>query len=187
MSALLALILPLLTKIPGQLGEYFKGKQEIEMLKQKAELELQKANIQLSAELAKARLEYQKESLKATGKGFKYFTFGMWFGPYMAQLVYPPLGKQIFNNMLGMPEWYAQSCVAIMFTVWGISVSAPVVNNIFQGLGQYFAGRREYKLQKAEIDRKAFFTGIRKIFPKGLTQAQVDIIDDALDKGENNG
>ena len=184
MSAILALILPFLSKIPGQLGDYFKGQQEIEMLKQKAELELQKANIQLSAELAKARLEYQKASLKATGKGFKYFTFGMWFGPYILQLIYPPLGKQVFDNMLGMPEWYAQSCVAIMFTVWGISVSAPVVSSIFQSLGHYFQGRRQYKLDKAKIDRKAFFNGIRHIFPKGLTQAQVEVIDNALDKGE---
>jgi hypothetical protein len=83
-----------------------------------------------------------------------------------------------------MPEWYAQSCVAIMFTVWGISVSAPVVANIFQGLGHFFQARREYKLEKAKIDRKAFFGGMRKLFPKGMTQDQVNIMDSALDQGE---
>lgn len=184
MTAILSIILPLLMKLPGALGDYFKGQQEITVLKQKAEIELQKANIELSKELAQARLDYQKASLKATGKKFKYFTFVLWFGPYMSQILYPPLGRQIFENMAGMPEWYAQSCVAIMFTVWGISVSAPVVANIFSGLGRFFRERQDYKIKKAEVDRKVFFDGIRKLFPKGLNKAQVQVFDDALDKGE---
>ena len=36
--------------------------------------------------------------------------------------------------MLSMPPWYTQSVVTIMFTVWGISVTAPVVGSIFSGL-----------------------------------------------------
>lgn len=184
MSAILAFLLPMLSSLPGTIGDYFKGQQEIEKLKQQSELELQRANLQLSGDLAKARLEYQKESLKATGMTFKYFTFAMWFGPYMMQIIWPSMGKKIFDNMLGMPEWYAQSCVVIMFTVWGISVSAPVVANIFTGLSSYFQGRREYKLEKAKIDRKAFFDGMRKIFPKGMTQSQVDVMEEALNEGE---
>lgn len=186
MSAILAMILPLLSQLPGAVGDYFKRQQEIEKLKQEGRIELQKANIKLSGELAKAELERQREALRATGKNFKYFTFAMWFGPYIAQILYPPLGRTIFENMAGMPEWYAQSCVAIMFTVWGIAVSAPVVSNIFNGLGQFFKNRQSYKLQKAKIDRTAFFDGIRKLFPKGLTQAQVGVIDDALDKVETS-
>lgn len=182
MSAILAMILPLLSQLPGQIGGYFKGQQEVQILKQKAEIELQKANIELSAQLAKARLEYQKESLKATGKGFKYFTFAMWFGPYIAQIIYPPIGKQIFDNMLGMPEWYAQSCVAIMFTVWGISVSAPVVANIFAGLGNFFRERRIMKTAtSANVDNAALFEIIRSMTHNNqLSQRQVDKINDAL-------
>lgn len=184
MGALLAVILPLLAKIPGQIGEYFQTKQEIEKIKLDTEKQLQLANMTMQAEMAKANLEFQKSALAATGSMFKYFTFFMWFGPYMAQIVYPPLGKQIFDNMLGMPEWYAQSCVAIMFTVWGISVSAPVVANIFQGLGNFFQARRDYKIEKAKVDRKVFFDGLKKMFPKGLSQAQVEVFDNALDEGE---
>ncbi len=186
MGAILALILPLLAKIPGQIGDYFQTKQEIEKIKLDTEKQLQLANLNMQGEIAKANLEFQKTALGATGNRFKYFTFAMWFGPYVMQIVYPPLGKQIFENMLGMPEWYAQSCVAIMFTVWGISVSAPVVANIFQGLGNFFQARRDYKLEKAKIDRKAFFDGMKKLFPKGMTQQQVDIMSSALDSGEAN-
>lgn len=184
MGALLAIILPLLAKIPGQIGKYFQTKQEIEKIKLENQRQEALAQAQLAGEIARANLEFQKAALASTGATFKYFTFAMWFGPYMMQLVYPPLGKQIFDNMLGMPEWYASSCVAIMFTVWGISVSAPVIANVFTGMGQFFQARREYKLEKARIDRKAFFDGIKKLFPKGMNQAQVDLFDKALDDGE---
>jgi hypothetical protein len=184
MGAILALILPLLSQLPGKVGDYFKGQQEIEQLKQEAVKELQLANIKLAGELAKAELERQKEVLKATGAYFKYFTFGMWFGPYCAQVICPPLGKQIFENMLGMPEWYAQSCVAIMFTIWGISVSAPVIEKIFNGLGQFFKQRQIIKVAtSANADNTTLFEVIRAIAPgKQLSQAQVDKINAALGK-----
>lgn len=186
MGAILAIILPLLSQLPGAIGDYFKGQQKIEQLKQENNLAIQQANIQLAQEMARAKLEWQKEALKSTGSYFKYFTFIMWFGPYMAQLIYPPLGKQIFENMSGMPEWYAQSCVLIMFTIWGISVSAPVISNIFAGMKTFFAERRDYKVKitEAKYNRKAVFDVIRQIFPKGMNQAQVDLIDRALDAGE---
>jgi hypothetical protein len=184
MGAILAIILPLLAKIPGQIGEYFQTKQEIEKIKLENQRQEVLAQAKLAGEIALANLEFQKVALASTGSMFKYFTFFMWFGPYMSQIIYPPLGKQIFDNMLGMPEWYAQSCVLIMFTIWGISVSAPVVSNIFTGLGHFFQARRDYKIEKAKVDRKAFFDGMRKLFPKGMTPQQVEIMDNALDEGE---
>lgn len=184
MSAILALILPMLSSLPGKIGDYFAGQQQIEKLKQQAQMELQRANIELASEMAKAQLEFQKEALKSTGTYFKYFTFIMWFAPYMLQLVCPAIGHVIFENLAGMPEWYAQSCMTIMFTVWGISVSAPVVSNIFSNLSGFLADRRQYKLEKAKIDRKAFFDGIRKLYPQGLSQSQVDVLNKAIDDGE---
>lgn len=181
MGAILGIILPILSQLPGAIGGYFKGQQEIEVIKQQVAKELQLANVRLSGELAKAELEKQKEALKATGKGFKYFTFSMWFGPYLMQIIYPPLGKQIFDNMLGMPEWYAQSCVAIMFTIWGISVSSAVAASIFDGLSNFFAERRIVKAATSpNVDNEALFEVIRAIAPRGrLSQEQVDRINAA--------
>lgn len=184
MAAILAILLPLLAKIPGQIGEYFQTKQEIEKIKLDTERQLQLANLKLAGEVAKADLEKSKEIIKATGANFKYFTFFMWFGPFMLGVVWPSKAAEIFNNLSIMPQWYVESCMLIMFTVWGISVSAPVVGSIFSGLSSYMSGRREYKLEKAKIDRKAFFDGIKKLFPKGMNQAQVDLFDRALDEGE---
>lgn len=184
MIAILAILLPILANLPGQIGEYFKTRQEIEKIKLETEKELQLANLKLAGEVAKADLEKSKEIVKATGSGFKYFTFFMWFGPFILGLVWPSKATEVFSNLSNMPQWYVESCMLIMFTVWGISVSAPVISNIFSGLSNYMQGRREYKLEKSKIDRKAFFDGMRKIFPKGLTQDQVDVINDTLDKGE---
>lgn len=182
MGAVLALVLPMLTKIPGQIGDYFKARQEIEKLKLATEKELQIENLKLAGDVAKADLERSKEAVKATGAEFKCFTFFMWFGPYMAQIVYPPLGKQIFDNMLGMPEWYAQSCVAIMFTVWGISISAPVVANIFSGLGTFFADRRIIKAATSpNVDNEALFALIRSMKKDNkLSQEEVNRINKVI-------
>ena len=177
-------------KLPGQIGEYFQTKQEIQKIKLENERQEALAQAKLAGDIALANLEFQKVALASTGANFKYFTFAMWFGPYIMQIIYPALGKQIFDNMLGMPEWYAQSCVAIMFTVWGISVSAPVVANIFSGLGQFFQARREYKLEKAKIDRKAFYDALKKapwFKGKGIDQATVDVMESVLNETDEAG
>lgn len=184
MGAILAFILPLLSQLPSTIGDYFRKQQEIQAAKQQAELELQKANIQLAGELAKANMELSKEVLSSTGRGFKYFTFGMWFGPYMAQLLYPPIGKQIFENLLGMPQWYAQSCVAIMFTVWGISVGSTAIANIFSGISEFYKNKQIFKAALSpNVDNAALFELIRSVMPnKQLSQEQVDKINDSLQR-----
>ncbi len=71
-----------------------------------------------------------------------------------------------------------------MFTVWGISVSAPVVNGIFSGLGDFFSAKREHKLQMAKVDRKAFYDSVRaqKGFVLGEDVKTAEIAFDAMDK-----
>lgn len=149
---------------------------QIEMEKQK-----------LAAELAKAEVERAKAALGATSQTFKYVAFGVWFGPYVVGLVSPSWSAKIFQNLAGMPEWYVQSVVLIMFTIWGISTASPVVTSIFSSMQEFFREKRSFKLEKAAtkaaIDRKAFFDGLRAA--KGyLTQADVDAGNKALDKSE---
>lgn len=188
-GAILALILPFLAKLPGAAGDYFKQKQELQLEELKTQRDVEQARQQLASELAKAQLELDKAKLNATGTKFKYFTFFMWFGPFMVGTVAPARANDIFQNWAGMPDWYVQSCIVIMFTVWGISVSAPVVANIFSGLGQFMADRkdakRDFEIQKAKINRDALFAKVKSSwFPKGMTQSQVDTLDAAIDEGE---
>lgn len=170
---MLSAILGALAQLPGLLGQYFKRKYDLEEIRLETRKQIELEKQKLAAKLALAEQQRQEASLKATGTYFKYFTFVMWFGPYIAQLIWPPLGQKIFENMLGMPEWYAQSCVTIMFTVWGISVSAPAISNIFSGMHKFFKERRAYTLKKGALSDKEFFKKLRSI--QGyVTQEQVD-------------
>lgn len=184
-----ALLLPLLSTLGGKLGDYFKQKNDLEMERLQTQRQIEVAKQQMASEIAKAQVELNKTIVNATGSYFKYFTFIMWFGPFMIGTVSPSKAHDIFSNWAGMPDWYVQSCMLIMFTVWGISVSAPVVSNIFTGLGQFMAERkdakRDFEIQKAKINRDAVFAQVRaKWFPKGMNQQQVEDLDQALDDGE---
>lgn len=182
MSVILTTLFSLLSGLPGMLGDYFKKKQEIQVIKVDTERQIELSRQQLAAQLAQAEYERTKASLAATSEWFKYFTFAMWFGPFMVGLVSPSLAASIFSNLAGMPEWYVQSVVLIMFTIWGISTSAPVVTNIFSGMQTFFQERRQYKLdvKKLSIDKKSFYEGIRAV--KGrVTEADVKRFDPVID------
>lgn len=179
-----ALLIPLLASLPGMIGKYFSEVNAIKQAELETRRQIELAKQEMASQIAQAELQKANVIIGATGPFFKYFTFVMWFGPFMLGTFMPELSARVFTNLSGMPEWYVTSCVAVMFTVWGINVGAPVVSNIFSGLGGFFQQRRDYKLEKAKIDRKAFFDGMRKLFPKGMTQTQVDIMENALKDGE---
>lgn len=181
-----SILLGILGKVPGIIGDFAKNQQEITKLKYDNEKAIELAKQKYAAEIAKAQVDMAKTVLNATGAKFKYFTFVMWFGPYMVSLVNADLGARIFANMDVMPQWYAESCTLIMFTIWGIQVGAPVVTGIFSRLGTYFEGRREYKLERHKINREAYWAAQRLQLKRPLTQAEVDAgeaVFNELDKG----
>lgn len=170
----LAFLLPLLSQLPGAIGKYFEQRNELEAARIEAARQLEVAKQQLAMETAKAQLELNKTIVSSTGSYFKYFTFIMWFGPFIVGIIAPKMGMDIFNNLKLMPEWYVQSCMLIMFTVWGISVSAPVISNIFSGLSDFFISQR-----KAGLNRKLFYDTLRSV--KGnISQAEVDLYEKAI-------
>lgn len=179
-----ALLIPLLAQLGGAIGNYFKQRNDILTATNEAARQIELAKIDMAREIATSQLNLNATIVGSTSPQFKYFTFFMWFGPFMVGTIFPKLGADVFHNWAGMPEWYITSCIAIMFTVWGISVSAPVVNGIFAGLGDFFAARRDFKLEKAKIDRASAFAALREL--KGtVTDQDVkigDAIFDAMDK-----
>lgn len=181
---LLLLLLPLLSQLPGILGTFFGQKNALAQAQVQADLAIAQAKIQLAGQIAQADMEVSKTIIGATNPTFKYFTFFMWFGPYILQIIWPSKGQIVFTNMAGMPEWYAQSCVAIMFTVWGISVAGPIVNNIFNSLGGFFQASRTDKIAMKAVDKKAFFDALRHL-NGNVTSADVKTYSPILDEVEN--
>lgn len=183
MSAILTTVFSLLSSIPGQLGAYFAKKQELEAIKLETQKQVALAQQQMASDMAKAESQTAITRLNMTGSTFKYFTFVMWFGPFIVGVFMPSWSTAIFTNLKIMPDWYVQSCMMIMFAVWGISVSGPVVANIFSGLNSYLADKRDYKLQAKQIDRDILFKSLRKI--KGpLSQEDVQTFDTAINDAE---
>ncbi len=169
--------------LPGLIGKFFQQKNEILSASNEAARQIEIAKIDMAKEIATAQLNLNATIVQATSPYFKYFTFFMWFGPFMVSTVSPEMGRAIFHNWDVMPEPYYTSCVAIMFTIWGISVSAPVVNGIFSGLGDFFTAKREHKLEMAKVDRKAFYDALR--LKKGFVlEDDVRIAEQAFDAAD---
>ncbi len=169
-----ALLIPLLAQLPGLFGSFFKQKNDLLTAQNAAQLQIEIAKLNLAGEIAKAQMAEEAVIVTSTGSYFKYFTFFMWFGPFMLGIFFPTLSKQVFDNLAGMPPWYVQGCLVIMFTVWGISISADTVGNVFSSLSNFFAERN-----KANLPAKMFFDTLRSV--KGnISQAEVDLYNKAL-------
>lgn len=171
----------LLSKLPGLAGEYFAQQAEIKRIQLETEKQIALERQKLAAIIAENEYKRAETALNATGRWFKYFTFVMWFAPYAIGLVSPTLSKAIFHNLAIMPEWYVQSVVMIMFVIWGVSASSPVVGSIFHNMGVYFKERRQQKIEYKAVDKKAFFDGLRAA--QGfVTQQDVDKFNKILEQ-----
>lgn len=179
-----AFLLPLLAQLPGLIGNFFKQKNDLLAAQNEVQRQVELAKIDMAKDIAVSQLNLNATIIQSTSSYFKYFTFCMWFGPFMLGLVAPELAAKVFTNLGDMPQWYVESCIMIMFTVWGISVSAPIVNGIFSGLGDFFAARREHKTGLAKIDRKAYYDALRatKGFVLGEDVKEMEKVFDALEK-----
>lgn len=176
-----ALLIPILASLPGLIGKFFSDQNELLKAQAAADLAVEQAKLQLAGQIAEQQMEVSKTVLGATSPTFKYFTFFMWFGPYMLQILWPSKGQLIFQNMMGMPEWYAQSCVIIMFSVWGIAVASPVIGNVFDRLDTFFSDKRSDKIALAQVNKQAVYDAIRHI--KGnVSQADVKLWDPVIDE-----
>ncbi len=184
-----ALLIPILAQLPGLIGKFFQQKNEILTATNEAARQIELAKINMAHDIAVAQMNLNATIIQATSPGFKYFTFFMWFGPFMIGLLLPEFSKDIFHNLSGMPQWYVTSCIAIMFTVWGISVSADAINGIFAGLGEFFSEQRKTSVVKTIIksgaaDRKAFYEELRKIqgYVSDVDVKKYESIFDKVDK-----
>lgn len=183
--AIMSVLYSLLGTLPGAIGSYFSKKQEISELKMEMDSQLELARIKIDGQMDAAEAETAVKRLDATSQTFKYFTFFMWFGPFMSGLVSPKISSFIFTNMLQMPQWYTESCVMIMFAIWGISVATPVVSTIFSNLGSFLQDGRTHKENIAKINRSSFYEALKHL--KGTVSTKDEAqLDKALDAGEKD-
>ncbi len=140
------LLIPILAKIPGMVGDYFKKEQEAGTAKHELRMARIHEETMLQGQIVKAELTRGTQQIKATGRFFKYFTFILWFGPFATAFVAPEYSVALFERLTFLPDWYVQSCMVIIFAIWGIASGRETIANIFRGLGTFMLRRQQNKL-----------------------------------------
>ncbi len=185
-----AMLFPLLSGIFGEngpIGAYFKSKAAQVQADQEYRLAVLKSNTDAVISGNQATTDQTRDKLNATTQGFKQGTF--YFLVFPIFLTVCPLTKNfaetMWHNFDLIPGWYRTLFGAIYCTIWGIPLAAGYIGGIFNGIGAAIDSRREFKLEKARINRKVVIDDIRKeLFPKGMTQKIVNILDHAIGEGE---
>lgn len=176
-------VLGLIPKLFSAAGTAYRQYQETKKAEHDANRAIIIARERSALELAKTQFQHGEKQIAATSKWFKHLTFFLWFGPFIITTVCPEYGAQIFENWKMMPEWYAKTCTALMFFIWGVQVSKTYIDQIFAGASAFFSKRREQK-----INRELFMETTRTVKHERnlpLEQREVDLIDKVFDRIQN--
>lgn len=176
----LGLIANAISGLIGAISNGYSRYQERKQAEHDVIIAIERAKQELALKTVEAELNLGRAQIQATSSWFKHLTFVLWFGPFIITTFFPEYGKMIFTNWATMPEWYAQSCVAIMFFIWGVQVGKGYISGIFKGASSFFAESRKISFQK-----RLFYDTLRST--KGnITQAEVDLYEKALNAAGGN-
>lgn len=179
------LIIPALLQIFGEngpIGQYFKTKQKIEDAKNEVELARINADKELAVAQAAADSSQLTSRLSATSQGFKQNTFWLLVVPVLLSICFPSKAEVMWHNFGLMPDWFQTLFISVYCSIWGI----PYAEKGLGAISGMLQARMDRKVQKIDaLNRKAVFDELRQQwFPQGMNQQQVDVINKALDKGE---
>lgn len=184
------MLIPLLAGIFGEtgpIGQYFKTKAQQVQLEEEFRLAQLKANTERDIAASVADTTQRSNYLGATSIGFRQGTFYWVSAIILYSIVFPSKAEALWHNFGLIPEWVQYIYIAMLSVTWGLPIAKENIGLMFSSIGRAVASRREYKLERARINRKVFMDNIRAgLFPKGMGQAQVELFDKALDAGENS-
>lgn len=190
MPIILTTILTMLSGLFGPISKWLQRKQEIIAAKQAADDAYKLQELKNLDTSARQDGQNSMQRLRSTGTYFKYVTFIMWFYPWVMVQFSQTQALKIFTNMKLLPDFYTNSCVILMFGIWGISVSGQVVSTVFSGLGNYLNNKRsdqyEHEQTMAKIDRRAVMESFKKDLGGKLDQNTVNMIDRALNVADDD-
>ena len=180
----LVALLPLLAGLTQPLKDWFSYKQQ----STKAEQDFRLAVLQSQAEQAKQQAISDSNDLgnrlNATTQAFKQGTFYPLWGVIVFSVCFPKHAEVMWHNFSLIPEWFQWLFLSVYSAIWGL----PIVKGGYGAITDLLQARRNYKLEvsKVKYNREAVFSVIKQLFPKGMDQAQVNLIDRALDAGESD-
>lgn len=183
-----AIIIPLISSLIGEkgpLGQYFKIKSDQVQADQEFKLALLKSQTEASIAQSVADTTQRSNYLNATSSGFRQGTFYWISAIILYSILFPNKAEALWYNFSLIPQWVQYIYLGMLSVTWGLPIAKENIGLMFSSIGRGMSARRDFKLEKAKLDRDVIFKGIRNdIFPKGMTQTQVDSINKALDLGE---
>jgi hypothetical protein len=180
-----AAIVPILSLIGQSVKDYFVHRQE--MTRENRELELASIKATKDAIVSgnEADTAQRQAYLNATSRRFRQGIF-YWFSAIIAySILFPSKAESLWANFELIPEWVRYAYIGMISVAWGLPVAKENIGLMFSAVGRGIAARREYKLEKAKINRQSLFDVIKaRWFPRGMNKQQVKDLDDAIDAGE---
>ena len=186
MTALLLALLPVLGGFTQPLKDWFATKQEIAKKEIDYKLAVLTAQTQQAVAEAESDTQQNRDRLQATSQGFKQSVY-VWFALILTfSIVCPSYAETMWHNLSLVPVWFQNLFIGMTLVIWGIN---PVKNGaswLQSTWTESAQARREYKLERAKINRETFYKSLReKLFVgKGIDQKTVDALEEALDQGE---
>lgn len=180
----LTALLPLLAGFTQPLKDWFSYKRDSAKAEQDYKLAVLQAQAQAAQQQAISDSDQLKSRLDATTQEFKQTTFWLLCVPVLFTMLFPTKAKIMWENFTLIPEWFQWLFMSVYSAIWGL----PIVKGGYGAITDLLSARRDYKLevQKTVYNRKAVFDTIKQMFPNGMNQTQVDLVDRALDAGEQN-
>lgn len=182
MGTFLMALVPLLGGLTQPIKDYFASKaKQAELIQQLelAKIEAEKAAITSGNE---AEVSKVQAYLSSVSRNFRQGTFYFLVLPVIVSVFMPSYAEVMWKNFESIPEWFRILFVSVYSVIWGLPIAKEHLGGMFRSLGNAIQANREYKL--AKLNRKAVFETLKQMFPKGMNQAQVELIDRALDAGE---
>lgn len=174
-------LLSLFSGLIPSIKDYVSYKQQVQQKEQDYKLALLQSQVDMAKSQAIADSNDLKSRLDATSQDFKQETFWLLWIPVVFSVIFPLKAQVMWANFSIMPEWFQWLFLSVYSSIWGI----PIVKGGYGAVTDLLSARRDFKLEKERINRQAVFDSLRHdIFTQGLNQQQVEAVDRALDKGE---
>jgi hypothetical protein len=192
-ALLVPMLLGLLGKLPGMIGDYFQTQQQIKLAQITQQQQIQLQILQNQGQEATADSNRAIAVINAQTSYLRTFAYLVIAFPFVACMFNKvEYAQMLFNNLGSLPGWYTLLFTGLSCNMWGIPVPGSMMDSIANGISTAVHNNRAYRLAKNGIDPKVYFDAKRQAKGAPLTQQEVDEGNKELevlnsgDQGETN-
>ncbi len=185
-------LIPLLSGIFGEngpIGQYFKTKAAQVQAEQEFKLAVLKSNTEAAIQASISDTTQRSNYLGATSQGFRQGTFYWVSAIILYSILFPSKAEALWHNFGLIPQWVQYIYLGMLSVTWGLPIAKENIGLMFSSIGRGIEARREFKLEKARINREAVFDSLRnspQFKGKGIDKVTVEMVNEALNAGESN-